>query len=131
MYYGFTRFAMELNELDSETIKFLPSTDTRFRPDQRALEEGDLDAAEEMKLTLEQKQREKRKRNEGEGIVLMPRWFRYNFNTRKTSGVLLSGCFFFSKRSLENGEEVWEYNGKYWEMRRNHGFTNLSFEPLW
>jgi len=35
LYYGFTRFAMELNELDLETAKFLPKTDTRFRPDQR------------------------------------------------------------------------------------------------
>lgn len=35
MYYGFTRFAIELNELDSETTKYLPKTDTRFRPDQR------------------------------------------------------------------------------------------------
>jgi hypothetical protein len=35
LYYGFTRFAMELNELDPETAKILPSTDTRFRPDQR------------------------------------------------------------------------------------------------
>lgn len=35
LYYGFTRFAMELNELDLETAKLLPKTDTRFRPDQR------------------------------------------------------------------------------------------------
>lgn len=35
LYYGFTRFAMELNDLDSETAKYLPPTDTRFRPDQR------------------------------------------------------------------------------------------------
>jgi hypothetical protein len=35
MYYGFTRFAMELNELDPDMAKYLPITDTRFRPDQR------------------------------------------------------------------------------------------------
>ena len=35
LYYGFTRFAMELNELDPEMAKYLPPTDTRFRPDQR------------------------------------------------------------------------------------------------
>lgn len=34
LYYGFTRFAIELNELDNDD-KTLPSTDTRFRPDQR------------------------------------------------------------------------------------------------
>ncbi|KAL1115128.1 hypothetical protein AAG570_007159 [Ranatra chinensis] len=35
LYYGFTRFAMELNELDEDMAKYLPLTDTRFRPDQR------------------------------------------------------------------------------------------------
>ncbi|XP_010764471.1 oxysterol-binding protein-related protein 3-like isoform X1 [Notothenia coriiceps] len=34
-YYGFTQFAVELNELDSNLRPLLPSTDTRFRPDQR------------------------------------------------------------------------------------------------
>jgi hypothetical protein len=37
-YYGFTRFAIELNELDDELRKQLPPTDTRFRPDQRFVE---------------------------------------------------------------------------------------------
>lgn len=35
LYYGFTRFAMELNELDPDLSNILPPTDTRFRPDQR------------------------------------------------------------------------------------------------
>lgn len=76
IYYGFTRFATELNEYDPELAKFLPPTDTRWRPDQRALEEGDLDAAENLKLQLEQMQRERRKRNEVEGIQHQPKWFR-------------------------------------------------------
>ncbi|KAF2353552.1 Oxysterol-binding protein [Trinorchestia longiramus] len=35
LYYGFTRFAIELNELRAEQRDVLPPTDTRFRPDQR------------------------------------------------------------------------------------------------
>ena len=35
MYYGFTRFAIELNEVDREQVHLYPVTDTRFRPDQR------------------------------------------------------------------------------------------------
>ena len=35
IYYGFSRFAIELNEIDSEQIHLYPPTDTRFRPDQR------------------------------------------------------------------------------------------------
>ena len=34
-YYGFTRFAIELNEIDDDLRQQLPPTDTRFRPDQR------------------------------------------------------------------------------------------------
>ncbi|XP_013866654.1 oxysterol-binding protein-related protein 3 isoform X2 [Austrofundulus limnaeus] len=34
-YYGFTQFAVELNELDPALRPLLPPTDTRFRPDQR------------------------------------------------------------------------------------------------
>lgn len=34
-YYGFSRYARELNELTPELEVVLPPTDTRFRPDQR------------------------------------------------------------------------------------------------
>lgn len=36
LYYGFTRFAVELNELDPVLKELLPPTDARFRPDQRS-----------------------------------------------------------------------------------------------
>lgn len=36
LYYGFTRFAVELNELDPVLKDLLPPTDARFRPDQRS-----------------------------------------------------------------------------------------------
>ena len=35
MYYGFTRFAIELNETDQDQVHLYPPTDTRFRTDQR------------------------------------------------------------------------------------------------
>lgn len=34
-YYGFTKFAIELNELDASLKPLLPPTDTRLRVDQR------------------------------------------------------------------------------------------------
>lgn len=37
-YYGFSRYAMELNELTPELKALLPPTDTRFRPDQRYIQ---------------------------------------------------------------------------------------------
>ena len=111
MYYGFTRFAMELNELDPDMSKYLPITDTRFRPDQRLLEEGNLTAAENLKLHLEQAQRDRRKRKEQDSIQHEPRWF--------------------SKCITSGGEETWEYNYKYWECRKSPGFVNMQFEALW
>ncbi|KDR22246.1 oxysterol-binding protein-related protein 6-like [Zootermopsis nevadensis] len=111
MYYGFTRFAMELNELDPDMAKYLPITDTRFRPDQRLLEEGNLSAAETLKLQLEQAQRDRRKRKELEGIQHEPRWF--------------------SKCITVDGEESWKYSHKYWESRKSPGFVNMQFEALW
>lgn len=48
-----------------------------FRPDQRALEEGNIDAAETLKLQLEQAQRERRKKTEEDSVKYVPKWFRY------------------------------------------------------
>lgn len=35
LYYGFSTFAMELNELTPDLKPLLPPTDSRLRPDQR------------------------------------------------------------------------------------------------
>ncbi|UZJ54653.1 hypothetical protein CBS101457_003973 [Exobasidium rhododendri] len=70
-YYGFTYFAMSLNELTKDLDGVLPPSDTRLRPDQRAFEEGDVDSAETQKAKLEDTQRQKRK----DGKAPKPRWF--------------------------------------------------------
>jgi hypothetical protein len=43
----------------------------------RLLEEGNLSAAETLKLQLEQAQRDRRKHNEQDSIQHEPQWFRY------------------------------------------------------
>lgn len=70
-YYGFTYFAMSLNEMTKDIEGKLPPTDSRLRPDQRAFEEGDVDKAEELKAKLEGQQRERRQN----GKAPKPRWF--------------------------------------------------------
>uniref|UniRef100_A0A8C4UZ76 Oxysterol-binding protein n=1 Tax=Falco tinnunculus TaxID=100819 RepID=A0A8C4UZ76_FALTI len=75
-WYGFTQFALELNELDLQTRSLLPSTDTRFRPDQRFLEEGNIEGAEMQKQRIEQLQRERRKVLEENNLEHQPRFFR-------------------------------------------------------
>ena len=55
---------MELNELIPKEVALLPPTDTRWRPDQRALEEGRIAEAENIKLGVEQAQRDRRRLRE-------------------------------------------------------------------
>jgi len=99
--YGFTSFGITLNEITSDIADKLPPTDSRLRPDVRALEEANLDLAEAEKQRLEQTQRDRR--NAGEERV--PRWFK------------------------KVGDE-WEYVGGYWESRAR-GWRNTDIKPLW
>jgi oxysterol-binding protein-related protein 3/6/7 len=100
-YYGFTSFGITLNELFPDLAKKLPPTDSRFRPDVRALEEGDLDTAEMEKNRVESMQRDRRK----EGQDRQPRWFKQ-----------------------VQGE--WTYAGGYWEARAK-GWKGEKIKPLW
>ncbi|MCJ1307705.1 hypothetical protein MMC25_001353 [Agyrium rufum] len=98
--YGLTTFAASLNEITANERGHLAPTDSRLRPDQRALDEGDLDTAEELKHSLEEGQRERRKVQEQNGEEYTPQWF--------------------SKVDNIEGEEVWMLkSGKcgYWESR--------------
>lgn len=61
-YYQFTYFAMTLNEMpDLKPPARLCPTDSRYRPDVRKLESGDIDGAALEKTRLEEKQRDSRK----------------------------------------------------------------------
>ena len=54
-YYNFSNFTMGLNEFDTEgEHKNLCSSDSRHRPDIRALEDGDLELAAKVGLEFEQ-----------------------------------------------------------------------------
>uniref|UniRef100_A0A8C7XTC4 Oxysterol-binding protein n=1 Tax=Oryzias sinensis TaxID=183150 RepID=A0A8C7XTC4_9TELE len=106
-YYGFTQFAVELNELDSNLRPLLPPTDTRFRPDQRLLEEGNIDGAEEQKQRIEQLQRERRKVLQDNNMTHQPRFFK------------------------KSKDDTWISNNTYWELRRDSGFSKMDFSVLW
>ncbi|KAG7459596.1 hypothetical protein MATL_G00212350 [Megalops atlanticus] len=110
-YYGFSRFAMALNELTPEMRPLLPPTDTRFRPDQRLLEEGKVNEADKKKDEVEEKQRSRRKAMEKRGEHHVPR--------------------FFMKSLDANGREVWLNNGTYWKIREEPGFANTENLDLW
>lgn len=59
-YYNFTEFACQLNEPESG----IAPTDSRLRPDQRLMEDGQWDEANSEKLRLEEKQRDARRQRE-------------------------------------------------------------------
>ena len=105
--YNFSSFAMTLNELTPQLKSTICPTDSRLRPDQRAMEEGEFDSAGKLKVKLEEKQRKVRKLNEADpDFVYEPRWF---------------------KRGIEadTGEDHWEYTGEYWENRKLQKWTDL------
>lgn len=56
--YNLTPFAISLNELTPGLREKLPPTDSRLRPDQRHLENGEYEMANAEKLRLEQLQRQ-------------------------------------------------------------------------
>uniref|UniRef100_A0A3Q1CH48 Oxysterol-binding protein n=1 Tax=Amphiprion ocellaris TaxID=80972 RepID=A0A3Q1CH48_AMPOC len=76
-FYGFSRYARELNELTPDLKDVLPPTDTRFRPDQRLLEEGKVMEADKRKDEVEEKQRERRKEMAKRGEEHIPRFFSF------------------------------------------------------
>ncbi|KAG8624949.1 hypothetical protein KVT40_006700 [Elsinoe batatas] len=73
--WGFSVFAAGLNELTCIEEDKVPPTDSRLRPDQQALERGELDAAEGLKARLEERQRGRRKVMEAHGRAHGPVWF--------------------------------------------------------
>ncbi|TYG54913.1 hypothetical protein ES288_D09G229400v1 [Gossypium darwinii] len=89
--YNLTSFAITLNELTPGLQENLPPTDSRLRPDQRHLENGEYDRANSEKQRLERRQRMSRKLQEN---GWKPRWF---------------------QRDSENGS--FRYVGGYWESR--------------
>nr|XP_060635733.1 oxysterol-binding protein-related protein 6 isoform X4 [Anolis sagrei ordinatus] len=110
-YYGFTRFAIELNELDPALKDLLPRTDARFRPDQRFLEEGHLEAAATEKQRIEELQRNRRRYLEENHMEHIPK--------------------FFKKVIDANQREAWVSNDTYWELRKDPGFSKIETLKLW
>ncbi|XP_042385502.1 oxysterol-binding protein-related protein 1C-like [Zingiber officinale] len=89
--YNLTRFAITLNELMPGLKEKLPLTDSRLRPDQRCLENGEYEMANAEKLRLEERQRQARKMQE---TGWKPRWF-----------------------AKDKASDAYHYVGGYWESR--------------
>jgi len=109
-YYNFTELTCQLNEMEDGVA---PS-DTRRRPDQRLMEDGRWDEANEEKLRLEEKQRAARRQRELESEMAVqegrpvptydPIWFR-------------------KEKDPWTGNVVHVYAGNYWESKRKQDWA--------
>lgn len=110
-YFNFTNFTLKLNELHSQlendvvfaegecsaSLGPLPMTDSRYRPDMRLYEQGEIDEAGHEKHRLEEKQREKaHKAQAGELPEWIPMWF-----VKRNHHVV-------------DKEETWAFTDAYW-----------------
>uniref|UniRef100_A0A8C4ZXM7 Oxysterol-binding protein n=1 Tax=Gadus morhua TaxID=8049 RepID=A0A8C4ZXM7_GADMO len=105
LYYGFSLFAIELNELTPELKTLLPPTDSRLRPDQRMLEDGMVEESDKKKDELEEMQRERRRQMTKRGEEHIPRFFKYD---------------------QKHMNPVY-----YWKLREKPGFANVERMSLW
>ncbi|EMS50596.1 hypothetical protein TRIUR3_20355 [Triticum urartu] len=96
--YNLSPFAISLNELPLHMLTMLPPTDSRLRPDQRHLENGEYEKANLEKLRLEQLQRQARRLQEK---GWQPRWFR------------------------KDEDDSYCYLGGYWEAREKGNWDGI------
>lgn len=106
--YNMTTFAIGLNDFQRFGLLDLPKTDARFRPDVRALENGEFDLATSEKLRLEEKQRHARRMRKEENVKYEPLWFKLKDENDKE----------LVKPSSEGCSHAWVFNEQYWE--KNH-----------
>lgn len=98
--FNLTAFAVTLNGITKSLAQYLAPTDTRLRPDQRAMEDGRYDEASNEKHRVEEKQRAARKKREQKRETYKPQWF------------------VKSKHPITN-DDYWHYNNEYWIKRKN------------
>ena len=114
--FNLTPFVLTLNAIPDTLRPWVAPTDTRLRPDQRAMEDGEYDFAATEKNRLEEGQRSRRKIREQNGEEFVSRWFT-------------------KERCKTTGEEYWQFSGEYWEERTRvaggSGGKWVNLEPIY
>ncbi|XP_066272526.1 oxysterol-binding protein 1-like isoform X3 [Branchiostoma lanceolatum] len=109
--YNFTEMAMFLNEPEDDVAP----TDSRNRPDQRAMENGHWNDANTLKVQLEEKQRAKRKQREAEAAQAA------------TEGKAYEGykpVWFEKKLDPQTKNFIHMYKGNYWDSKAQEDFAH-------
>ncbi|CAA9995452.1 unnamed protein product [Nesidiocoris tenuis] len=127
-YYNFTIFACQLNEMENGVAP----TDSRLRPDQRFLENGEFEEADKMKLALEEKQRvARRRRAEHSGGRFRTSEAAAEFDLMKGRQSLKPDEFvdtyqpawFKMSRDPDTNTEMHIYNGEYWPCKKKKDWS--------
>jgi len=98
--FNLTSYAITLNDPQPKLLEYVGKSDTRLRPDQRAMEDGRYDDAAVFKNKVEEKQRAARKERDQKGEVYNP-------------------IFFTKEVHPLSGEDFWKFNGEYWRLRKD------------
>ncbi|XP_059142601.1 oxysterol-binding protein 1-like isoform X2 [Physella acuta] len=102
--YFFSPLAIEMNEMEEGVAP----TDSRHRPDQRLMEEGQWDEANRVKVKLEEKQREVRKQREAEAEAM---------RAEGKDVPHYQATWFKKERDVTTGAMIHIFNKKYWECK--------------
>lgn len=105
--FNLTKYAIQLNDDNENLLQWVAPTDSRRRPDQRAMEEGRYDDAADEKYRLEDKQRAVRKEREQTETQWEPKWFE-----RASHPV--------------TGDSYWRFNKRYWTCREEHQWADCD-----
>ncbi|XP_045468816.1 oxysterol-binding protein 1 isoform X2 [Harmonia axyridis] len=110
-YYNLSVFACQLNEMEEGVAP----TDSRLRPDQRLMEMGKWDEANEEKLRLEEKQRAVRRQKEAEA------------EKAASEGRSFEGykpLWFEQKEDPATGTIMHVYKGNYWDCKQKQDWSS-------
>lgn len=110
-YYNFTKLACQLNEMEEN----IAPTDSRLRPDQRLMENGEWDEANSEKLRLEEKQRSVQRQRESEAEGVASDGIEY---------VPYQPVWFTKEEDEYSGNLLYKYKHEYWECKEKQDWSS-------
>lgn len=109
-YYNFTLLACQLNEMEDGVAP----TDSRLRPDQRLMENGQWDESNAEKLRLEEQQRSRRRNREAEAEKAAQEGRPYP---------PYEPVWFYKEKEENTENFVHVYKGEYWECKNKQDWS--------
>lgn len=98
--YNLTKWAISLNApVEDDERPHVAPTDSRLRPDQRALENGEYALGTMYKAALEEGQRNRRRESEAAGEQWEPRWFKKVAGEKEGTFEWIYGGEFFQRQA--------------------------------